>query len=60
MIEEQAAEQEETMPGRFELKPTWKVWHAPDNFRSWTHAADASSGDHYCRHCIGGRISASI
>lgn len=27
-------EQEETMPGRFELKPTLeKVWHAPDNFR---------------------------
>ena len=34
MIEEQDAEQEETMPGRFELKPTLeKVWHAPDNFR---------------------------
>ncbi|AAN45698.1 hypothetical protein BW725_14465 [Shigella flexneri] len=34
MIEEQDVEQEETMPGRFELKPTLeKVWHAPDNFR---------------------------
>ena len=33
MIEEQDAEQEETMPGRFELKPTLeKVWHAPDIF----------------------------
>ncbi|MDD0039394.1 OapA N-terminal domain-containing protein [Shigella flexneri] len=65
-------EQEETMPGRFELKPTLeKVWHAPDNFRFMDPlppmhrrgiiiAADASSGDHYCRHCIGGRISASI
>ena len=21
------------MPGRFELKPTAKIWHAPDNFR---------------------------
>ena len=32
--ETSGAEQEETMPGRFELKPTLeKVWHAPDNFR---------------------------
>lgn len=62
MIEEQDAEQEETMPGRFELKPTLeKVWHAPDNFRFMDPLPPMqSSGDHYCRHCIGGRISASI
>lgn len=63
MIEEQDAEQEETMPGRFELKPTLeKVWHAPDNFRFMDPLPPMHRRgiDHYCRHCIGGRISASI
>ncbi len=45
------------MPGRFELKPTQeKVWHAPDNFASWTRCRRCIVGDHYCRHCIGGRF----
>ncbi len=45
MIEEHDAELEENHAGRFELKPTLvKVWHAPDNFRSWIVAADASPG----------------
>ena len=62
MIEEQDAEQEETMPGRFELKPTLeKVWHAPDNFRFMDPLPPMHRrGIDYCRHYIGGRISASI
>ena len=47
--------------GRFGLKPALeKVWHAPDNFRFMDPLPPMHRRGSYCRHCIGGRISASI